>query len=272
MTRSFDTKLQKCAALAQKAWRRRLPLGMSFVAMLRKASSEWKRQALNILAMSRLRRVGSKIAREGPINAARAALRIVFTHRRPIGTEFDEHYGTDTAGNDPLWRYRITSNNALFGSSYVPTDEGDFLRALSLIEEDFSTLTFIDLGCGKGKSLLLASDLGFKQLVGVEFAPELVEVARENLRNKNISNGTILHADAAEYEFPDSDCFVYLYNPFERKVMTKVIANLAKLKHRKVYVVYIKALLAEDFDQCGFLAPIASPPARHVIRIWRSVA
>ncbi len=131
MTRSFDSKLQKCAALAQKAWRRRLPLGMSVVAMLRKASSEWKRQALKILAMSRLRRAGSKIAREGPINAARAALRIVFTHRRPIGTEFDEHYGTDTAGNDPLWRYRITSNNAVFGSSYVPTDEGDFRRALS---------------------------------------------------------------------------------------------------------------------------------------------
>jgi SAM-dependent methyltransferase len=242
---------------------------MSVVAMLRNAASEWKRQALKIVAMSRLLRVVPKIAREGPIWAAQR----VFTHREPIGAEFDAQYGTDTAGNVPLWRYRITSNNALFGESYAPTDEGDFLPTLSMIEEDFSTLTFIDMGCGKGKALLLASDLGFKQLVGVEFAPELVEVARENLRLKNISNGTIQHADAAEYEFPNCDCVVYLFNPFQRKVMDKVIANLAKLKHRKLYVVYNRPLLAEDFDQCDFLAPIASVPGRrYVTRMWRSVA
>ncbi|MGH6839956.1 MAG: hypothetical protein ACREDT_14400, partial [Methylocella sp.] len=136
--------------------------------MLRQAASEWKGRALKIVAMLRLRRVIPKIAREGPVNAARAALRIIFTPPQPIGEEFDARYGTDTAGNDPLWRYRITSMNAVFGTSYAPSDEGDFERALSMIEENFSTMTFIDVGCGKGKPLLLASDLGFKQLVGVE--------------------------------------------------------------------------------------------------------
>ncbi|MGH6840317.1 MAG: class I SAM-dependent methyltransferase [Methylocella sp.] len=253
---------------------------MFIVAMLRKAGSEVNFRTRQIVGILRLREVVPKIAREGPINAARAALRFVFTPRRPIGEEFDARYRTDTAGNDPLWRYRIASKNAVFGTNYGPSDEGDFLRALKMVEEDFSTMTFIDVGCGKGKPLLLASDLGFKQLVGVEFVLELVEVARKNLMNKNISNGTILYADAAEYEFPDSDCVVYLGNPFERPVMTKVIANLAKIKHRKIYVVYWKAALAADFDQCGFLAPIASMPVtsarseprQRVTRVWRSVA
>lgn len=218
-----------------------------------------------------LRRAAFKIVREGPIYSARMALRRIRTARVPVGAEFDEHHGTDTAGNDSLWRYRITSKNAVFGVRYEPTNEGDFRRALSMIEEDFSTFTFIDIGCGKGKTLLLASELGFKQLVGVEFAPELVEVARENLRNKNIRNGTIQHADASEYGFTNSDCVVYLYDPFEREVMTKVIANLSKLKHRTLYVVYYNPRLAADFDQCGFLVPVASAPGLEITRIWRAM-
>ena len=142
-----------------------------------------------------------------------------------------------------------------------------------MVEEDLSTLTFIDVGCGKGKTLLLASNLGFKRLVGVEFAPELVKTARENLRIKNIRNGSILYVDAAEYEFPDCDCIVYLFNSFAREVMAKVIANLAKLKDRKLYVILANAVLEKDFDQCGFLAPIASvPDFYYVTRIWRSMA
>ncbi len=248
--------------------------------MLRKAGSEWNFRTRQIVGILRLRRIIPKIAREGAVSAARAALRIVVTPRRPVGKEFDARYGTDTAGYDPLWQYRIASKNAMFGSNYVPSDEGDFVQALSMVEEDFSTMTFIDIGCGKGKPLLLASDLGFKQLVGVEFVLELVEVAKKNFMNKNINNGTILYADAAEYEFPDSDCVVYMSHPFERPVMTKVIENLAKIKHRKLYVVYWRAGLAADFDQCGFLAPVASmpvtparsEPGHSVTRVWRSVA
>jgi SAM-dependent methyltransferase len=246
--------------------------------ILQNAASEWKRGVLKIVPMSRLRRIGPKIAREGMISASRAALRIVFTPRRPIGAEFDARYGTDTAGNDPLWRHKSTSKNARFGGDYLPTDEGTFLRALSVIKEDFSALTFIDIGCGKGKPLLLASDLGFKHLVGVEFVPELVEVARKNLRNKNVSNGTIVHADAAEYEFPNKDCVVYFFNPFEPKILTQVIANLAKIKRRKVYVIYcarhpyVLNMVASDFDHCGFLVPVASALHHDGALIWRSVA
>jgi SAM-dependent methyltransferase len=243
---------------------------MSILPKLRK--TDWNHLALEIVAMLRLPWIIPKIAREGLIGTTRAALRNLFNTRLPIGTEFDAHFGADTAGNDPQWRYKVTSKNAVFGNGYEPCDERDFLRALSMIEEDFNILTFFDIGCGKGKTLLLASDLGFKELVGVEFVPELVEVARMNLRNKNIQNGTIIHADAAEYEFTNNDCVVYLFNPFERQVMTKVIANLAKLKHRTLYVVYCNPRLAADFDQCGFLTPVGSAPGRYFSRIWRSIA
>jgi hypothetical protein len=42
--------------------------------------------------------------------------------------------------------------------------------------------TFIDLGSGKGRVLLMAAAYGFKRIIGVEFMPELHRVAEENIR------------------------------------------------------------------------------------------
>jgi len=42
--------------------------------------------------------------------------------------------------------------------------------------------TFVDLGSGKGRVLLMASHYPFKRIIGVEFIPELHQVAQENIR------------------------------------------------------------------------------------------
>jgi len=42
--------------------------------------------------------------------------------------------------------------------------------------------TLIDLGSGKGRVLLMASDYPFKRIIGVEFMPELHRVAEGNIR------------------------------------------------------------------------------------------
>ena len=67
---------------------------------------------------------------------------------------------------------------------------------------------------------MLASSLGFKQVIGVEFAQELVEIA--NLAKMKVTSAIVEHLDAAEYRFPDRDLVVFLNNPF-LKVMEKVL-------------------------------------------------
>src|SRR6266487_940212 len=57
---------------------------------------------------------------------------------------------------------------------YQPTVEEEFaqiLRCLSGI--DLSAFTFVDLGSGKGRALLIASMYPFARIVGVEVQPEL---------------------------------------------------------------------------------------------------
>jgi len=48
--------------------------------------------------------------------------------------------------------------------------------------EALRDFTFIDLGSGKGRVLLMASDYPFKRIIGVEFMPELHRAAQENVR------------------------------------------------------------------------------------------
>ena len=94
---------------------------------------------------------------------------------------FDLKYGTDTGGMIALWNFKIDSPNAVFGVKYQATGEEELAEAISFLDDHPQNLTFIDLGCGKGRALLVAARLGFKQVIGVEFAHELAGIARKNL-------------------------------------------------------------------------------------------
>jgi predicted RNA methylase len=143
---------------------------------------------------------------------------------------FDKALGVDTAGSLQLQYLTIDSPNAGAGTEAVSTSPRSFDWMLKAIPRPLSGHTFIDVGCGKGRTLLLAAKHGFHEAVGVEFAAELVEIARKNLLDaqKAFPRGaSIVHADAASFVFPDAPLVVYLYNPFGEEVAGKVMDNLA---------------------------------------------
>jgi predicted RNA methylase len=107
---------------------------------------------------------------------------------------------------------------------------------LQISYEDF---VFIDFGAGKGRTLLIASLFGFKRIIGVEFARELVEIARENVK-RFVCRAEIMHADAAEYRVPDDNLVAYFYNPFGPEVLRRVLMGLRSLVlRRRVYLIYV---------------------------------
>jgi len=136
--------------------------------------------------------------------------------------EFDVRYGTDTAGLISLCKYGIDSPNAKHGGHYVSTSEKHIEVLLAPLPRN---ACFVDVGCGKGRPLLVAAQMGFKTVIGVEFVSELAEIADSNLRKMDLS-ATVIHADAASYEFPAGPLIVYLYNPFDAVVMSRVAQNL----------------------------------------------
>jgi SAM-dependent methyltransferase len=141
---------------------------------------------------------------------------------------------------------------------YQPTVEEEFAAIMQhLATVDFQSYTFIDLGSGKGRALLLASMYSFTHIVGVEVQPELDAIARQNIARfsepgQQCHNIESLCADARDYDFPLTDIVLYLFNPFPdyvlREVLTKLVGS-ARLHPRAILVLYNAPFEKQEFER-----------------------
>jgi predicted RNA methylase len=157
---------------------------------------------------------------------------------RKKSAAFDRKFNVDTKGCIPLWCLTINSENVQQGVRYEAVDPIILRRALTDIDENFQKFTFVDIGCGKGRALLIASEYGFSTLMGVDFASELVAIARNNCEGRAIS-ATISCSDAARFQFPSGRLVVYLFNPFGATVLDDVLENILASDCVACYVVYV---------------------------------
>ena len=170
---------------------------------------------------------------------------VIYLIKYHLDGRVDRKYGTDTRGRVELRNLNIGSANKNKGVYYEPTTERTFRKLMSFLPIDFQDYSLVDFGCGKGRVLLYAGELGFKQVIGVEFAPELAAIARGNAARFGDRTGNrrieVRCEDATETRLPDGPCVFFFYNPFEKEVMDKVarriIASLAE-KPRKAYIIY----------------------------------
>jgi SAM-dependent methyltransferase len=119
------------------------------------------------------------------------------------------------------------------------------------LEIDFPGFTFIDVGSGKGRVLLMAADYPFRRILGIELLPDLHRVAQENISayksdSQRCFAVEAVRGDAREFVFPAEPILLYLFNPLPEAGLLKVIANLENSlsEHpRTVYLLYHNPLL-----------------------------
>ena len=92
--------------------------------------------------------------------------------------------------------------------------------------------TFVDLGAGMGRAVLLASEYPFREAVGVELHPTLARIARENTtlwkaQRRARAPMRVVCLDAAEFKFPDGPCVAFMFNPFGAPVLRLLLKTLA---------------------------------------------
>lgn len=162
--------------------------------------------------------------------------------------QFEKVHGLELAKFTELRDLTVDGTNVKFGYPYGPTPP----RAMPLLLENFgrdhSQTTFVDLGSGKALPMLLASHANFKKIVGVEFAIELHEIAMRNVAKysspkQKCKDLELIHGDALDYEFPDSDLLVYLCNPFADNILRQIINKLIQLRARtgrNISIVYLQ--------------------------------
>jgi cyclopropane fatty-acyl-phospholipid synthase-like methyltransferase len=111
------------------------------------------------------------------------------------------------------------------------------LRDLPLGGGDYSRYTFIDMGSGKGRVLFVAAEYPFRKVIGVEFSNALHDEAVANLKRykypgRRCADIEPVHVDARDFEFPNDNLVIYLFNPFGPEVMERMLANLEKSLER----------------------------------------
>lgn len=93
--------------------------------------------------------------------------------------------------------------------------------------------TFVDIGAGMGRAVLLAAEMPFRQVIGVELNPALVRIARRNIAVWRATGRAhapmrMVQGDAVELAFPPGPCVAFLFNPFGAVVMKRWLKSLTK--------------------------------------------
>lgn len=178
-------------------------------------------------------------------------------HQPETGPDvFDREHGTDTAGIVPLWKLRVDGPHREHGVRYQAANPVELERCLAALPIEHERFTYVDLGSGKGRTLLVAAQFPFQEVLGVEFAPELHAIAEDNLRlfsglERRARAVRSMCADAAAVDLPRSDLVLFLYNPFGAAVLAKVVARLEQsleTHDRTVYVLYRNPLARHVLD------------------------
>ncbi|MDT7933251.1 MAG: hypothetical protein RQ833_01425 [Sphingomonadaceae bacterium] len=160
---------------------------------------------------------------------------------------FDLRWGTDTSRPRPVYAMAAAGTEAAVDAKpYVASFPDEIDRSIDELGIDPAGYSFVDLGCGKGRVVLQASLRPFRQCMGVEFDPELADIARANLiafraRGGGAAPVEIVTGDARTAELPAGPLVIYMYNPFGDEVMRAVRDRLATLEpaDRAIELIYV---------------------------------
>lgn len=181
---------------------------------------------------------------------------------------FDLRHGIDTRGVLPPAAHGDADAQA---ARHATSYQAVWTRNLRVLLREARRIgraeTFVDIGSGKGKACIYAA-AHFARVIGVEYAPALVEEARRNSRRAGRTNISFVHADAAEYDLPEEAALVFLFNPFDAVVLGRFLArNVQRIRAHGSVIAYANDL-QRDTIAAGGLVCVFREPARG-ISLWR---
>lgn len=130
-------------------------------------------------------------------------------------------------------------------------------------KQAMSRYSFVDIGAGKGRAILVASELPFRQVIGIELNPEMADIAQRNVDHwvathdadptaKAHASVRLVEQDALAYDFPRTPCLAFMFHPFEAPLMRKLLARMESQFAKRpgeLDVLYVNAECASVFDR-----------------------
>jgi SAM-dependent methyltransferase len=185
-------------------------------------------------------------------------------HRRLLVGEwlFDTRRRVSTRGVVDLARGEATP--------YQPVHPDALREFLDHLPADRSGMTFVDVGSGRGRAVLLAAEAGFGAAVGVEIEPSHHAQALENLRRYRGPRTVrerirLVHGDARELDVPAGPVVLFLYNPFGADLLRAVLDRVRealRASPRPAWVIYEAPVHRELLDADPAFALVAERAER----------
>lgn len=157
---------------------------------------------------------------------------------------FDQLRGTDTGGLIPARELLTGHPSDRHVTAYYGVAPSILRTLLDIWQHrtgppfSLDQYTFLDIGAGKGRAMLVAAEAPFRQVLGVELNPELAAIAEQNFTlaqsPEALDNGapellspvTLVHGDALELAFPETPTLLHLFHPFEAPLLRKLLGRL----------------------------------------------
>jgi hypothetical protein len=188
------------------------------------------------------------VRRYGLLYVAAYPFDLIRVHLNERAEGFDARFGTDTATIVYPWN--------LPSIEHESTPEIHAYEAVPvwLIREIFDSIpvqpnmfAFVDMGSGKGRALLVASEFPFVKIVGVELSHELHRIAATNIRryrseSQQCTAFSLYCMNATDYTFGPEPLMLFLSNPFGRDTIQRIFANLETslcAMPREAYLIYV---------------------------------
>ncbi|MGI9538569.1 MAG: class I SAM-dependent methyltransferase [Miltoncostaeaceae bacterium] len=205
------------------------------------------------------------------MRGARGTLALLARHPATPAREFsewrfDRSNGVRTRGELEFEEYRVSGIDLATAESYMPIQPGRFASGLAAAGVSYEGRTFVDLGSGKGRGLVLAAQEPFRRFVGVEVSPELHELAQLNIASFKRKKGDrrefeLRCGDASTFRLPREDMVLFLFNPFRGEALRAVVKGIEEALLdgvRRLTVLYLTPEDQAPFDDAPFLRLVAS--------------
>ena len=200
---------------------------------------------------------------------------------------FDEAHGVETSGLVPASGLITGHPHDTHVTAYYGVAPS-ILRALITLwretppPEPLHRYGFVDIGAGKGRALLVASQLPFREVTGVELNPAMATIARGNIALWQASHAAdptaaalspihLIEGDALSVPLPPTPLLLFLFHPFEAPLVEALLCRIEDeyaAAPGLVDLLYVNAECADVLDgHPAFIrlwsGPVAMSPEDH---------
>ena len=149
---------------------------------------------------------------------------------------FDALHGTDTGALIPGDDLATGHRHDRYVTAYHGTAPSLFRKLMAQWRREarhsLEKSAFVDVGAGKGRAMLLAAELPFRRIVGVELHPALAAAARRNVERYSAQHAApamrVEEADVMRLRMPAGPCCVFLFNPFDLVLMDRFLDKVTR--------------------------------------------